>query len=70
MTEEMLTVAQAARVAPGQPSVRTVWRWIRHGADGVRLRAVRTPGRTFVRRRDLDAFVAAVTSARDRGPHA
>lgn len=46
---EHLTVAQAARIAPGRPSPNCVWRWCRYGVKsraGVRvhLRHVRMGG--------------------------
>ena len=51
-TEKHLTMAQAARISPGQPSPNCVWRWCRHGVksrsgERVRLRHIRIGGVIF-----------------------
>lgn len=50
--DQYLTLAQAAKVTPGQPSVNAMWRWCRRGVrsrDGARvyLEHIRVGGKIF-----------------------
>lgn len=63
MTSELLTPAQAARSLPQPVAPATIWRWCVRGitaANGKRiiLAHYRNAGRLYVRKADLDAFLA------------
>jgi hypothetical protein len=50
--EELLTLTQAAKAAPGRPSVNAVWRWCRKGVlsrsgENIRLQHVRVGSKIF-----------------------
>ncbi len=64
LNEELLSVAEAARVLPGHPNVATVWRWISKGCRGIRLEVFRCGGRTYTSREALERFAARL-SGRD-----
>jgi len=66
--DEHLTLAQAAKLAPGRPSANCVWRWCREGvkaASGqrVRLKHVRFGSRIYTTRRWLHDFGLALAEA-------
>ena len=66
--EEHITLAQAAKLAPGRPSSNCVWRWCREGvkaASGtrVRLKHVRFGSRIFTTRQWLNDFGLALAEA-------
>lgn len=66
--DEHITLAQAAKLAPGRPSSNCVWRWCREGvkaASGtrVRLKHVRFGSRIFTTRRWLNDFGLALAEA-------
>lgn len=71
--DEPLPVIHWARHWPGRRGrtplhVSVVYRWIKDGQDGVRLRAQRIPGAgTCCTERDVAEFVAAVAAARAGG---
>ncbi len=51
-SRDLITLAAAAKVAPGRPSANAIWRWCRkgvlsRGGTYVRLRHVRLGGRVF-----------------------
>jgi len=46
----------------------TVWRWIRHGIDGIRLATIVVGRRRYTTRQALRAFVAARTAATEPDP--
>lgn len=57
----LLTLSQAARVAPGSPTPNCVWRWCRRGVIArsgrrVRLEHVRVGGKLFTSAEWLDSF--------------
>ena len=57
----LLTLSQAARVAPGSPAPNCVWRWCRRGVIArsgrrVRLEHVRVGGKLFTSAEWLDSF--------------
>lgn len=62
---DFIAVNDVPAILPGRPHVASVWRWIHRGSHGIRLRAVKIGGRRYVSKADLNAFVAAVTSAAD-----
>lgn len=66
--EELVTLSQAAKLAPGRPSSNCVWRWCREGvkaASGtrVRLKHVRFGSRIYTTRQRLNDFGLALAEA-------
>lgn len=66
--EDLITLAQACRLAPFRPSVNCVWRWCRRGVRSrcgaiVKLRHVRMGGRLFTTKRWIDEFGAELAAA-------
>jgi|GEM_PF-1315158 hypothetical protein len=58
--EHLLTLAQASRKLPSQPSPGTLWRWAIKGLRGVKLRSVRA-GKTIITSSEaLQEFLEAV----------
>jgi hypothetical protein len=55
-TEELLSLAQAARRLPGRPHISTLHRWANPGVKGVRLETVRLGGRRFTSVEALQRF--------------
>jgi hypothetical protein len=58
---QLLTLSQAARIAPGAPTPNCVWRWCRRGVMArsgrrIRLEHVRVGGKLFTSVRWLDSF--------------
>ena|ERR1700728_2610817 len=62
---ELLSLAEAARILPGKPDPSTLWRWHRRGVFGVRLKTVCIGARRYISRTALQEFVDAVTKARE-----
>ena len=65
---EFITLAEAAKLAPGRPSASAIWRWARRGIKsrtGVRIKLhhVRAGRRVFTTVADLRRFLAAVAEA-------
>jgi hypothetical protein len=67
-TENLLSLAEAAKSLPGRPNVTTVWRWRNRGVRGVKLETVCIGGRRFTSREALARFCAATTAAADGEP--
>lgn len=61
--EHLLTIAQAAREAPGRPNVSTIFRWIQRGVRNVRLESNLVGGRRFTSREALQRFIARCSAA-------
>jgi hypothetical protein len=58
---ELVTLTQAAKLAPGRPSTNAMWRWCRkgiqsRGGDRIRLEHVRLGGRVYTRADWIIAF--------------
>ena len=64
--EKLLTVSAAATLSPGKPHISTVWRWIREGCNGVRLRTIKVGGRRYTSHEALAKFFSEVTEASER----
>src|SRR5690606_28929180 len=70
-SDEHLTIAQAARAAPGGHSPNCIWRWCRHGVkarDGarVRLRHIRIGGALYTTRAWIEEFGQRLAEADSR----
>lgn len=67
--EAFLTLAEAAKLVPGHPSMNTIWRWCREGVkvrgtlERIRLRHVRAGGRVLTTKAWLDEMLHAVAQA-------
>jgi hypothetical protein len=61
--DRLLSLAEACRLLPSQPSPATLWRWRVRGVRGIRLCCTRIGGRWAVTRRSLQEFLTAVTAA-------
>ncbi len=59
-SEQILTVAEAARLLPGRPSTRTVWRWLDRGVRHVKLESVLVGGRRFVSKESINRFLESI----------
>ena len=66
--DDCLTLAQAARTAPGKPSPATIWRWITKGCNGVKLQALRFGDRWFTTYAWLEDFGRRVAKASKTRP--
>ena len=62
--ESLLSVAEAAKLLPRRPALRTIWRWIERGCNGVRLETVKIGDRRFTSREALHRFVKGSRSRR------
>lgn len=67
-TTELITLTEAAKIAPGRPSTNAMWRWCRRGVlsrggERVRLRHVRVGGQLFTRLEWLEEFGAKLAEA-------
>ncbi|KAA0215794.1 MAG: DUF1580 domain-containing protein [Leptolyngbya sp. PLA3] len=66
--EDHITLAQAAKLAPGRPSSNCVWRWCREGVKAatgtrIRLKHVRFGSRIFTTLQWLNDFGSALAEA-------
>ena len=64
----MLTLPQAAKLAPGNPHASTVWRWARRGVRArngqrIHLQHMRAGGRVLVEESALQEFFEALAQA-------
>ena len=67
-SEDLLTLSQAAKVAPGRPSANCLWRWCRRGvlsraAERVYLQHVRVGGKVYTRAEWLEEFGRTLAEA-------
>ena len=67
-TQEYITLTQAAKLAPGRPSVNCIWRWCRKGVlarsgQRVNLQHVRIGGKLFTTAAWLSQFGQALADA-------
>ncbi len=65
LAEQPLTISQAAKTAPGRPSVSTCWRWAMKGVRGVKLESYVRGGRRFTTADALQRFIYRTTAASD-----
>lgn len=62
---EYITLEEARKRLPGHPSETTIWRYYRHGVNGVRLETIRVAGKRFTTVEAIHRFIAATTAAAD-----
>lgn len=46
----------------------SIWRWYKHGCQGVKLQTAVVGGRRFTSRQAIERFIERTTEARDGGP--
>lgn len=69
LSENPITLAEAAKAAPGRPSVNCVWRWAtRPNRFGVKLETIRIGSRLYTSQAAFERFVAATTAAAEGQP--
>lgn len=61
VSDEHLTLAKVAKIAPGRPSTNCIWRWCRKGVlarsgERIRLQHARMGGKIFTTLRWLEEF--------------
>jgi hypothetical protein len=66
--ESLISLAAAAKILPGRPSIPTLWRWRSRGVGGVRLETVVIGGRRYTSHEAIAKFIAGTTAARDGPP--
>jgi hypothetical protein len=67
-TESYITLTQAAKLAPGRPSINCIWRWCRKGVlarsgQRIRLQHVRIGGKLFTTATWVTQFGLALAEA-------
>lgn len=68
LTDEHISLTEAAKIAPGRPSTNCIWRWCRRGvlsrgSERVRLQHLRIGGKIFTTARWLEEFGRALAEA-------
>lgn len=63
MTEELLTLQQAAKLIPSKPDQSTVWRWAVRGVDGIFLDSVKFGRRIFTSQAAIEDFSRKLAEA-------
>ena len=68
MTDNYITVSQAAKLSPGRPHTASVWRWMRRGVRTrsggvVKLEHVRAGGKLYTTKAALQRFFQAVAES-------
>ena len=64
----MITLSQAAKLAPGRPHASTIWRWCRRGVlsrngERIRLEHIRMGGKIFTKAIWVEAFGRQLAAA-------
>jgi hypothetical protein len=57
MKTEYIPLSVAARIVPGRPSIRTVWRWTTRGIGGHRLESIKVGGKRLTTERAIRDFL-------------
>ncbi len=60
--ERLLSMPQACREIHGRPSIRSLWRWINQGVNGVRLESVLIGSRRYTSSEAIARFVEACSA--------
>jgi hypothetical protein len=64
--DDLITMAQASRLLPTQPSPCTLWRWRTKGINGVKLRCIKSGAHWLTSRRALCEFLVAQSSDKNQ----
>jgi hypothetical protein len=65
--ETTLSLRQAAKILPGQPTRSTLHRWTHHGCRGVRLATFLVGGRRYTTRDAIAKFINALSNVEGPG---
>ena len=57
LTEDLVSISQAAKALPNRPHVSTVWRWTRRGIGGKKLSIIKIGGHTYTSVQALTRFL-------------
>lgn len=63
ITNQLLSLAQAAKLFPTHPSPQTLWRWRTRGVNGVTLACVKCGKSWYTTAAAIETFLAAQTLA-------
>ncbi len=63
LTENIISLREAARLFPRPPSTATLWRWVYGGVRGIRLESVVFGGRRYTSAEAVRRFLAATNGA-------
>lgn len=66
--ETPLTIAEAAAIIPGSPSLASVWRWVLKGVRGNQLESLMIAERRFTTHEAIDRFIARSNVAPSAAP--
>jgi hypothetical protein len=58
LTEDLLSMTDAAKELPGRPSASTLFRWRTRGIKGVKLETVGVGGKVFTSRQAIHRFLS------------
>ena len=68
LSENTVTLTEAAKLIPGRPHSSTLWRWHQHGSRGIKLETAVIGGRRFTSREAIERFIERTTESRDGAP--
>ncbi|TWT76205.1 hypothetical protein CA13_66960 [Planctomycetes bacterium CA13] len=60
LTEDVVSLSQAAKELPHRPHVSTLWRWNKRGINGRKLETVAIGSRIFTSRQAVSRFLGAI----------
>ena len=63
LTENTISLREAARLFPRRPSTATIWRWVYSGVRGIRLESLVCGGRRYTSAEAVRRFLAATNGA-------
>ena len=63
-SEDLISLAEAGQLVPGNRDPSTIWRWINVGRFGVKLNSLEVGGVTYTSRTAIQEFCEAVTAAK------
>lgn len=63
-SEDLITLAEAGQLIPGNRHASTIWRWIHEGRHGVQLESLDVGGVTYTTRTAIQRFCEQVTAAK------
>jgi Protein of unknown function (DUF1580) len=66
--EDLLRLADAAKIIPSHPHTSTLWRWCLKGVKGVRLQTLVVGGRRYTTMTYLTEFIAHLSASRTTEP--
>lgn len=64
LSETVISLAQAAREIPGNPSPATIWRWHTKGVAGAKLETARVGGKRFTSQEAVSRFLESMNQER------